>query len=150
MVLIRDVEGVRARDGRRSAGVGGGGRRAAAGRRKREKKMVSEEQDTMANVLKRLEGKGVRLAPPGRAKRSSGGSRRWGRSWPLPSGLSGREFFDAVVRIDQVSSVSVQVRGRRRHSRRPWIGTSEPCDREGLVGEEKSLARSVGCVSTET
>ena len=28
------------------------------------------------------------------------------------SAVAGREFFDAVVRVDQVSAVSVQVRGR--------------------------------------
>ena len=77
-----------------------------------EKKMVFEEQDTMANVLKRLEGKGVRLRLAGSGEEVIGKLQKVGKELAHLSDLSGREFFDAVVRIDQVSSVSVQVRGR--------------------------------------
>ncbi|MBK6407599.1 MAG: hypothetical protein IPF66_22830 [Holophagales bacterium] len=77
-----------------------------------EKKMVFEEQDTMANVLKRLEGKGVRLRLAGSGEEVIGRLQKVGKELAHLSDLSGREFFDAVVRIDQVSSVSVQVRGR--------------------------------------
>jgi len=77
-----------------------------------EKKMVFEEQDTMANVLKRLEGKGVRLRLAGSGEEVIGKLQKVGKELAHLSDLSGREFFDAVVRIDQVSAVSVQVRGR--------------------------------------
>lgn len=77
-----------------------------------EKKMVFEEQDTMANVLKRLEGKGVRLRLAGSGEEVIGKLQKVGKELAYLSDLSGREFFDAVVRIDQVSAVSVQVRGR--------------------------------------
>lgn len=77
-----------------------------------EKKMVFEEQDTMAAVLKRLEGKTVRLRLAGGSDEVVGKLQKVGKELAHLSDLSGREFFDAVVRIDQVSAVSVQVRGR--------------------------------------
>ncbi|HRY43011.1 MAG TPA: hypothetical protein P5164_03590 [Thermoanaerobaculia bacterium] len=77
-----------------------------------EKKMVLEEQDSMASVLKRLEGKPVRLRMAGSGEEVLGKLQKVGRELAHLSDLSGREFFDAVVRIDQVAAVSVQVRGR--------------------------------------
>jgi hypothetical protein len=77
-----------------------------------ERKMVFEEQDSMASVLKRLEGKPVRLRMAGSGEEVLGKLQKVGKELAHLSDLSGREFFDAVVRIDQVAAVSVQVRGR--------------------------------------
>jgi hypothetical protein len=77
-----------------------------------ERKMVLEEQDSMASVLKRLEGKTVRLRLGGSGEELVGKLQKVGKELAHLSDLSGREFFDAVVRIDQVAAVSVQVRGR--------------------------------------
>ena len=77
-----------------------------------EKKMVFEEQDGLAAVLKRLEGKPVRLRLAGSNEEVIGKLQKVGKELVHLSDLSGREFFDAVVRIDQVSAVAVQVRGR--------------------------------------
>lgn len=77
-----------------------------------EKKMVFEEQDTVAAALKRLEGKTVRLRLVGGADEVVGKLQKVGKELAHLSDLSGREFFDAVVRIDQVAAVSVQVRTR--------------------------------------
>lgn len=77
-----------------------------------ERKMVLEEQDSMASVLKRLEGKTVRLRLAGSGDELVGKLQKVGKELAHVSDLSGREFFDAVVRIDQVAAVSVQVRGR--------------------------------------
>ena len=77
-----------------------------------EKKTVFEEQDSMATVLKRLEGKPVRLRLAGSGEEVVGKLQKVGKELVHLSDLSGREFFDAIVRIDQVSSVAVQVRGR--------------------------------------
>ena len=77
-----------------------------------EKKMVFEEQDSMATVMKRLEGKPVRIRLAGSGEEVIGKLQKVGKELAHLSDLSGREFFDAVVRIDQVSVVSVQVRGR--------------------------------------
>ena len=77
-----------------------------------ERKMVFEEQDTMASVLKRLEGKPVRLRMAGSGEEVLGKLQKVGKDLAHLSDLSGREFFDAVVRVDQVAAVSVQVRGR--------------------------------------
>lgn len=85
------------------------GQDAAAGQ---EKKMVFEEQDSMANVLKRLEGKTVRVRLAGSGEEVVGKLQKVGKELAHLSDLSGREFFDAVLRIDQVYAVSVQVRGR--------------------------------------
>ena len=77
-----------------------------------EKKMVFEEQDTMAATLKRLEGRTARLRLEGSGEEVVGKIQKVGKDLAHLSDLSGREFFDAVVRIDQVSAVAVQVRGR--------------------------------------
>lgn len=77
-----------------------------------ERKMVLEEQDSMTSVLKRLEGKTVRLRLVGSGEELVGKLQKVGKELAHLSELSGREFFDAVVRIDQVSAVSAQVRGR--------------------------------------
>ncbi len=77
-----------------------------------ERKMVFEEQDSMPAVLKRLEGKTVRLRLAGSGEDVVGKLQKVGKELAHISDLSGREFFDAVVRIDQVAAVSVQVRGR--------------------------------------
>lgn len=77
-----------------------------------EKRMVFEEQDSMAAVLKRLEGKAVRVRLAGSNEELVGKLQKVGKELAHLSDLSGREFFDAVVRVDQVSAVSVQVRGR--------------------------------------
>lgn len=77
-----------------------------------ERKMVVEEQDSMASVLKRLEGKTVRFRLAGSGDELVGKLQKVGKELAHVSDLSGREFFDAVVRIDQVAAVSVQVRGR--------------------------------------
>lgn len=77
-----------------------------------ERKVVFEEQDGLAAVLKRLEGKPVRLRLAGSNEEVIGRLQKVGKELVHLSDLSGREFFDAVVRIDQVSAVAVQVRGR--------------------------------------
>lgn len=77
-----------------------------------EKKMVFEAQDTMSTVLKRLEGKTVRIRLAGGGDEVVGKLQAVGKELAHLSDLSGREFFDSVVRIDQVAAVSVQVRGR--------------------------------------
>ena len=77
-----------------------------------ERKMVFEEQDTMASVLKRLEGRPVRLRMAGSATEVHGKLQKVGKELAHLSDLTGREFFDAVVRIDQVAAVSVPVRSR--------------------------------------
>lgn len=85
------------------------GQQPAAGQ---EKKVMFEEQDTMESVLHRLEGKTVRLRLAGADEEVVGKLQKVGKGLAHLSDLSGREFFDAVVRIDQISAVSVQVRGR--------------------------------------
>lgn len=77
-----------------------------------EKKMVVEAQDTMASVLKRLEGKTVRVRLAGGSDELVGRLESVGKELAHLSGLQGREFFDAAVRLDQVAAVSVQVRTR--------------------------------------
>ena len=77
-----------------------------------EKKMVFEEQDSMASVLRRLEGRPVRIRLAGGGEEIVGKLQKVGRELAHLSDLSGRDFFDAVVRVDQVAAVSVQVRGR--------------------------------------
>lgn len=75
-------------------------------------KMMFEEQDTMSAVLSRLEGKSVRIRLVGSNDEIIGKLEKVGKDLAHLSNLSGREFFDAVVRIDQVAAVSAQVRGR--------------------------------------
>ena len=85
------------------------GQAPAAGQ---EKKAMFEEQDSMASVLSRLEGKTVRIRLSGGGEEVVGKLEKVGKELAHRSHLSGREFFDAVVRIDHVAAVSVQVRGR--------------------------------------
>lgn len=75
--------------------------------------MQLEERDTLAAVLKRLEGKHVRLRLAGSGEELSGKLAKVGQELVQLSDLAGREFFDAVVRIDQVAAVVVQTRGGR-------------------------------------
>lgn len=77
-----------------------------------ERKPMLEAQDTMASALKRLEGKTVRVRLAGGSDEVVGKLESVGKELAHLSGLQGREFFDAVVRIDQVAAVSVQVRTR--------------------------------------
>lgn len=78
-----------------------------------ERKMVFEDRDTMATVLKRLEGKTVRLRLVGGGEEVVGKLLKVGDELAHLADLAGREYFDAVVRIDQVAAASVQVRGGR-------------------------------------
>jgi len=82
---------------------------AAAGQ---ESKMQIEESETIATFLKRLEGKPVRLRLVGGAEEVSGKLVKVGQEVVYLTELSGREFFDAVIRIDQVAAVAVQTRSR--------------------------------------
>ena len=77
-----------------------------------EKKAMLEAQDTMASALRRMEGKTVRVRLAGGGDEVVGKLESVGKELAHLSGLQGREFFDAVVRIDQVAAVSVQVRTR--------------------------------------
>lgn len=77
-----------------------------------EKKMVVEAQDSMASVLKKLEGKTVRIRLAGGADEVVGKLESVGKELAHLSSLQGREFFDAFVRVDQVAAVAVQVRTR--------------------------------------
>lgn len=77
-----------------------------------EKKMQIEKTDTLASVLERLEGKSVRLRLAGSGEELSGKLTVVGKDLVQLSELSGREFFDAVVRVDQVAAVVVQTRSR--------------------------------------
>lgn len=74
--------------------------------------MQLEETDTIAAILKRLEGKPVRLRLAGSGEELSGKLTKVGKDLVQLSELSSREFFDAFVRVDQVSAVVVQTRSR--------------------------------------
>jgi hypothetical protein len=78
-----------------------------------EKKMQVEDQDTIAAVLKRLEGRPVKLRLAGSGDEIAGKVAKVGKDLVVLTELSGREFYDAAIRIDQVSAVVVQVRGGR-------------------------------------
>jgi hypothetical protein len=71
-----------------------------------------EDQDSMAAVLKRLEGKAVKIRLAGSGDEIAGKIQKVGKDLVHLSDIGGREYFDAVVRVDQVSAVIVQVRGR--------------------------------------
>lgn len=77
-----------------------------------ENKMQLEQTDTIVTVLKRLEGKAVRLRLVGGGDELSGKLTTVGADIVHLSELSGREFFDAMIRIDQIAAVVAQVRGR--------------------------------------
>jgi hypothetical protein len=71
-----------------------------------------EETDSVASLLKRLEGRAVKIRLAGNGDEISGKIQKVGKELVHLSDLGGREFFDAAIRIDQVSAVVVQVRGR--------------------------------------
>lgn len=71
-----------------------------------------EEADTMAAVLKRLEGRPVKLRLAGQGEEISGKLQKVGKDLVHVSDLTGREFFDAVIRIDQIAAVVAQARAR--------------------------------------
>lgn len=71
-----------------------------------------EEQDNMASILKRLEGRAVKIRLVGSGDEIAGKVQKVGKDLLHVSEIGGREFFDSVIRIDQVSAVIVQVRGR--------------------------------------
>jgi hypothetical protein len=71
-----------------------------------------EEQDSVASLLKRLEGRAVKVRLAGSGEEISGKIQKVGKDLVHVSDISGREFYDAWIRIDQVSAVVVQVRGR--------------------------------------
>lgn len=77
-----------------------------------ESRMHIEKADTIAAVLARLEGQPVRLRLAGNGEELSGKLVSVGQNVAHLSNLSGRDFFDAVVRIDQIAAVVAQVRGR--------------------------------------
>lgn len=77
-----------------------------------ETRMQIEETETIASVLKRFEGKPVRLRLAGSGEELSGKVAKVTPDVVHLSELAGREFFDAVIRIDQVAAVVVQTRGR--------------------------------------
>ena len=77
-----------------------------------EKRMQLEEQDTIGAVLKRLEGRTVKLRLAGSPDELTGKVLKVGKDLVQLGELSGREFYDALIRLDQVSAVVVQARGR--------------------------------------
>jgi hypothetical protein len=79
---------------------------------KQESKMQIEDTETIATFLKRLEGKPVRLRLAGGGDEIAGKLVKVGANLAYLSELSGREFFDAVIRIDQIAAVVLQVRSR--------------------------------------
>jgi hypothetical protein len=71
-----------------------------------------EESDTMVTMLKRLEGRPVKIRLAAGGEELSGKIQKVTKDLVQLSDLTGREFFDAIIRVDQVASVAVQVRGR--------------------------------------
>ncbi len=71
-----------------------------------------EEQDNVASVLRRLEGRAVKIRLAGSGDEIAGKVQKVGKDLVHLSEIGGREFYDALIRIDQVSAVVVQVRGR--------------------------------------
>ena len=71
-----------------------------------------EESDSVSSLLKRYEGKVVKVRLAGSGDEIGGKVQKVGKELVHLSDVSGREFYDAVVRIDQVSAVVVQARGR--------------------------------------
>jgi hypothetical protein len=71
-----------------------------------------EEQDSVASLLKRLEGRTVKVRLAGSGDEVTGKVQKVGRELVHLSDLAGREFYDAAIRIDQISAVVVQVKGR--------------------------------------
>ena len=77
-----------------------------------EKAVRFEESDGVASLLKRLEGRVVKVRLAGSGEEISGKVQKVGKDLVHLSDLGGREFYDALIRIDQVSAVVVQARGR--------------------------------------
>jgi hypothetical protein len=77
-----------------------------------DKSIQVQDQDSMASVLKRLEGRTVKIRLAGAGEELTGKLQKVGKDVAHLTDLAGREFYDAVVRIDHVAAVSVQVRGR--------------------------------------
>ena len=71
-----------------------------------------EEGDSVASLLKRYEGKAVKLRLSGSGDEIGGKVQKVGKELVHLTDLSGREFYDGVIRIDQVSAVVLQARGR--------------------------------------
>lgn len=71
-----------------------------------------EEPDTMASALKRLEGRAVKIRLAGQGEEISGKLQKVGKELVHVSDLAGREFYDAIIRIDQISAVVAQSRAR--------------------------------------
>lgn len=71
-----------------------------------------EEQDGVSSVLKRVEGRKVSLRLAGHGELLVGKIQKVGKDLVHVTEISGREFYDAFIRIDQIASVEVQVRGR--------------------------------------
>jgi hypothetical protein len=71
-----------------------------------------EEQDSVASLLKRLEGRSVKLRLAGSGDEITGKVQKVGKELVHLSEIAGRELYDAAIRIDQVSAVVVQARGR--------------------------------------
>ncbi len=71
-----------------------------------------DEGDGVASVLKRLEGRAVKIRLAGSGDELSGKVQKVGKELVYLSEIGGREFYDALIRIDQVSAVVVQTRGR--------------------------------------
>lgn len=77
-----------------------------------DKSLRFEEQDSVATTLKKLEGRVVKIRLAGNGEEITGKVQKVGKDLVHVSDLAGREFFDALVRVDQISAVAVQVRGR--------------------------------------
>ena len=71
-----------------------------------------EEQDSVSSLLKRHEGRVVKLRLAGSGEEITGKVQKVGKELVHLSEVAGREFYDALVRVDQVSAVVVQARGR--------------------------------------
>jgi hypothetical protein len=66
----------------------------------------------MASALKRLEGRAVKIRLAGQGEEISGKLQKVGKDLVHVSDLAGREFYDAIIRIDQISAVVAQSRAR--------------------------------------
>ena len=71
-----------------------------------------EEPDSVSSLLKRYEGRTVKLRLAGSGDEITGKVLKVGKELVHLSEVAGREFYDALVRVDQVSAVVVQARGR--------------------------------------
>ncbi len=84
---------------------------AASSARAEEKKLELRQGDVMADVLGRLVGSSVEVTL--RSGTSlSGKLTKVHQQLAVVSELSRKEFYDAVVRIDEISAVTVRMRDR--------------------------------------